>query len=120
MYHCPACGHPSFSFFAKLRSSPVFPSACAHCGQHAFTPSSACSQVLVGNVLLLALCGLAAVAWHTALPLVLGLAASAGTWTFGLHRREFVAISSKQRARVRQRAGLGGFLWMLWAAVPNA
>ena len=117
MYPCPNCSRKSFRFTAKLWSCAALPAKCRECGSLCFAPTSPGGVLLVFNTVFLAVSGLLAAHWHSAVPLAIGGTAAVILWMLRLHVQPLIALTADQAAAARKREGFWLFVFFLLIAL---
>jgi hypothetical protein len=113
MYPCPGCQQRTIGLFRKWLSSPPIPARCTHCGaySHAWRLSRGLGLVIFAVVV--TLCGFAAIAVESPLPLLAGVAVSLLYYVWHWHRIGLEPISAESVATARAGESAFGLVALL-------
>jgi len=113
MYACPSCHEPTIGYFRKWLSYPAIPARCSRCGAYSHSYRLSRGVGVVVAAVVVTLCGFAAIAVHSAVPLLLGLAISLMFYAWHWHRVQLELLSPEAVAAARAGESAFGLLALI-------
>jgi hypothetical protein len=101
MYACPGCHERTIGYFRKWLSCPPLPARCSRCHAYSHADRTSPGLGLVVAATVITLCGFAAIAVHSPVPLLVGLAASVLYYLWHWHRVQLELVSAEAVAAAR-------------------
>ena len=110
MYACPSCQQRKISFLRKWWSWPASPAQCPNCHSWSAIATVSASGTSVAAIVIVTLSGFAAVAVHSALPLLGGVTGAIAFYFWLQHRAALINVSEEEM-KLAKRSN-----WLLFLA----